>query len=69
VLVIINQIVSPLLNEKGELASTDKENAEVLSEFCASVFIASQTSHASHVHEPLVRGWENEILTVTAEQV
>jgi len=33
-----------LINEKGELASTDMEKAEVLSEFFASVFTGTQAS-------------------------
>ena len=43
------EIIPPLVNEKGELATTDMEKAEVLSEFFASVFTGSQASHASHV--------------------
>ena len=37
----------PLINEKGELATTDMEKAEVLNEFFDSVFTASQASHTS----------------------
>ena len=39
--------VSPLINEKGELASSDVEKFEVLNEFFDLVFMASQASHAS----------------------
>jgi len=48
--------VPPLINEKGELASSDMEKAEVLNEFFASVFMAIQASHASCVLELLRRG-------------
>ena len=41
--------VSPLINEKGELASSDLEKAEILTEFFALIFMASQASHASRV--------------------
>ena len=45
--------VRPLINEKGKLATTDMEKAEVLNEFFASVFTVSQASHVSRVPEPL----------------
>lgn len=47
-----------LVNEKRELAKTDMEKTEVLNEFFASVFVASQVSQTSHVPELLmaVRG-------------
>lgn len=47
-----------LINEKRELAKTDMEKTEVLNEFFASVFVASQVSQTSHVPELLmaVRG-------------
>jgi len=44
--------VSPLLNEKGELAATDMEKDEVLNEFFASVFTGSQYSHIPKPHIP-----------------
>ena len=44
--------VPPLVNVKGELASTDEEKAEVLNEFSASVFTGGQDSSISHVPEP-----------------
>ena len=43
--------VPPLVNVKGELASTDEDKAEVLNEFFASVFTGSQDSSISHVPE------------------
>ena len=44
--------IPSLVNLKGELASTDKEKAEVLNEFFASVFTGGQDSSLSHVPEP-----------------
>ena len=41
--------VSPLINEKGELATTNMEKDEVLCEFFASVFTGSQSSHTSYI--------------------
>ena len=40
---------SPLINEKGELASSDVEKFEVLNEFFDLVFMSSQAYHASCV--------------------
>jgi len=45
--------VLPLIYEKGELAPSDIEKAEVFNEFLASILTASQASDASHVSEPL----------------
>lgn len=45
--------LSPLLNEKGELATTDMEEVEVLNAFSASVFAGSQDSH---IPEPKTLG-------------
>ncbi|KFZ51573.1 hypothetical protein N338_04103, partial [Podiceps cristatus] len=44
--------VPPLVNEKGELAATDAEKAEVQNQFSASVFSGSQDSPNSQVPEP-----------------
>ena len=41
--------VSPLINEKGELATTDIEKAEILSEFFALVFTDNQGSRIHHI--------------------
>lgn len=48
-------MLSPLINEKGKVASTDTLNVGVLSEFSASVFTSSQASHISHDPEHLGR--------------
>jgi len=46
--------VPPLVNENGELASTDVEKTEVLNEFFASGFTSSQYSNISHIPEPCI---------------
>ena len=52
--------VPPLVNEKGELATTYTEKAEVLNEFFALVFTGSQDSCISQV-----RGeWRNVNVTL-----
>ena len=51
--------IPPLLNEKGKLAITDMEKAEVLNEFFASVFTGSQDSH---IPEPLGGNWCSKLL-------
>ena len=43
----------PLINEKGELASTDLKKTEVLSEFFDLESTSSQASHTSHILEHL----------------
>lgn len=45
--------VPPLLNENGELASTNMGKAELIYEFFASIFTGCQVFHASHIPEPL----------------
>lgn len=45
--------VTPLINEKRELDSTDTENAELLSGFFAEIFTGNQASYASCVPESL----------------
>ena len=42
-----------MINEKGELASTDMEKAEVFNKFYASVFTDSEFPLVSPVLEPL----------------
>lgn len=49
-------IVTPLINQKSELASSDMERAEVLNEFFPSAFAFSQASHISCVPELLSEG-------------
>ena len=54
--------ILPFVNEKGELAMTDMEKAEVLNEFFALVFTGSQDSCISHeAHIPGLLGgkWES----------
>ena len=46
--------VPPLVNVKGELASTDEEKAEALNEFFASAFTGGQDSGTSPVPEPCI---------------
>ena len=45
--------VPPLVKGNGELASSDIEKAEVLSECFASVFMGGQASCVCKDHEPL----------------
>ncbi|KFU97279.1 hypothetical protein N339_06495, partial [Pterocles gutturalis] len=64
------QSVPPLINEKGELASSDMEKTEVLNKCFASVFTGAQASHTCQDPEPLGEGERRGIPpTVTAEQV
>lgn len=59
-----------LINEKGKLASSDMEKAEVLIEFFALVFMSSQASHASHVPDLLSGDQGSKIPpSVRAEQI
>ena len=48
--------VPPLMKGNGELASSDIEEAEVLSECFASVFTGGQASCLCQDHEPLGEG-------------
>ena len=43
--------VCPLVNGKGETATTDMEKAEILNELFASAFIGNQDSCICHVFE------------------
>ncbi|GAB0187360.1 mitochondrial enolase superfamily member 1 [Grus japonensis] len=52
--------VSPLWNEMGDLVTQDRENAEVLNDFFASVFTGKCLSHTARVTEGKDRDWENE---------
>lgn len=53
--------VPPLINEKGELATTLTEKAEILSKFFALVFTGSNASHTSHIPQPLSGGWGSKL--------
>ena len=44
------------------------EKAEEFSNLFASVFSSSQTSHVSHIPEPLGDGWRKKILPTVAEE-
>jgi len=44
--------IPAVITVKGELATTDMEQTEVLMEFFALVFTGSQDFHASHIPEP-----------------
>ena len=48
--------VPPLMKGNGELASSDIEEAEVLSECLASVFTGGQASCVCQDHEPIGEG-------------
>ena len=62
--------VPPLMRGNGELASSDIEKAEVLSECFASVFMGGQASHVCQDHEPLGEGVGSGFCpTVMVEQV
>jgi len=45
--------ISPLINEKGDLASTDTKKADTLNKFFASVFVGSHVFHTSHVYKSM----------------
>ena len=61
---------SPLMKGNGELASSDTEKAEVVSECFPSVFTDSQAFHVCQNHEPLGEGVGSGFCpTVTVEQV
>ena len=45
--------ISPLINEKGDLASTDTKKADTLNKFFASVFVVSHVFHTSHVYKSM----------------
>jgi len=52
----VKESVLLLINETRELASKDMEKAEVLNNFFVSFLTAGETSHVSHVPEPLAVG-------------
>lgn len=57
------------MDAKGELVITEKEKAEVLNNFLASVFTAIQVSHVSHFPKP-EDDWGRKVpVTVKEEQV
>lgn len=45
--------VPPLVNKKGEPATTDTEKTEVLNEFFDSIFTGRHDFHISHIPEIL----------------
>ena len=53
--------VTLLINERGDLATTEMEKAEVVNKFFATVFTGSRASHTSHTPEPLGKGQESKI--------
>ena len=62
--------VPPLMKGNGELASSDIEKAEVLSECFTSVFMGGQASRVCQDHEPVGEGVGSGVCpTVTVEQV
>ena len=64
------ECIPPLIAGKGELLTADMEKAEVLSNFFASVFTASQAPHFSQVPEPVGSVWGSRVPpTVSKEQV
>jgi len=62
--------VGPLWKEMGELVTWDMEKAEVLNDFCASVFTDKCSRHTAQVAEGKGRDWKNkELPTVGEDQV
>ena len=62
--------VPTLINEDGELASSDMEKAEVLSKCFALVFTGGQALHVCQDPEPLGVGERNRSHpSVTVEQI
>ena len=54
------QKVGPLRKRTGDLVTQDMENAQVLHDFCASVFTGKCSSHTARVADGKGRDWENE---------
>ena len=66
----VKESVPPLINEKGEMATTETEKAAVLNKFLVSKFTGSQASHISHTSEHPGGEWGCNIpLIVSKEQV
>ena len=61
--------MGPLRKETGDLVTRDREKAEVLNNFFASVFTGSLSSHTSRVDEPQGRDWEGKAPPTVRDQV
>jgi len=59
--------VGTLWKETGDLVTRDMEKAEVLDDFCASVFPGKCSSHSTQVADGKGRDWENEELPNVGE--
>jgi len=59
--------VCSLWKETGDLVTWHTEKAEVFSDFFASVFISTCSSHTAQITEGKGRAWENEELPTVGE--
>lgn len=58
---------STLINEKGEMATMDREKAEALNKVFALVFTDCQATHFSYIPEPLGGSWRS-VITHTVKE-